>query len=212
MKDKKNLIIVILSIVVVILLILLAFMFGLNAGKSTPADNVSATATTPKPATSENLQASTENITPVPTVAPQETEAPAVTEVPNVTEAPTPTPTAEPVATETAEPPSAELPQDAFTLDINTDDTWGETPKYYRMNMVLTNNTDTETNGWTLRVKVGEGTAIDSGWRGKYSLDGDTLIVTNESHNAKIPAGGSIDFGLIISDLSGDMSYTVEPK
>ena len=142
----------------------------------------------------------------------EETVAPAVTAQPGVTEAPIPTPTAEPVATETPGTSSEELPKDAFLLDINTDDNWGESPKYYRMNMVLTNNTDTETNGWTLRIKVGEGTAIDSGWRGKYSLDGDTLIVTNESHNAKIPAGGSIDFGLIISDLSGDMSYTVEAK
>ena len=211
MKDKKNLIIIILSIVVAILLILLAFMFGLNAGRNTTVNNNSVVTTTPEP-TSENQQTPTEDITPEPTEAPQETVAPAVTAKPSVTEAPTPTPTAEPVVTEAPDTPSAELPQDAFTLDINTDDTWGESPKYYRMNMVLTNNTDTETNGWTLRVKVGEGTAIDSGWRGKYSLDGDTLIVTNESHNAKIPAGGSIDFGLIISELSGDLSYTVEPK
>lgn len=211
MKDKKNLIIMILSIAVVILLILLAFMLGLNVGKNTPVDSASATAATAKPATSENLQTSTENITPAPTLAPQ-SETPAATSTPSATEAPTPAPTVEPVATETPEPPSAELPQDAFSLDINTDDNWGESPKYYRMNMVLTNNTDTATNGWTLRVKVGEGTAIDSGWRGKYSLDGDTLIVTNESHNAKIPAGGSIDFGLIISDITGDLSYTVEVK
>ena len=211
MKDRKNLIIIILSIVVVLLLILLAFMFGLNAGRNTPVNNNSVATTTPEPV-SENLQTPTEHITPAPTKAPQETVAPAVTAAPSVTEVPIPTPTAEPVATETQETPSEELPQDAFTLDINTDDTWGESPKYYRMNMVLTNNTDTATNGWTLRIKVGEGTAIDSGWRGKYSLDGDTLIVTNESHNAKIPAGGSIDFGLIISDLSGNMSYTVEAK
>ena len=212
MKDKKNMIIIILSIAVVILLILLAFMLGLNVGKSTPANNASATATTPEPVTSENQQTSTENITPTPTAEPQETEAPVATNAPSSTEAPTPAPTAEPVATEIPSTPDEELPADAFILDINTDDNWGESPKYYRMNMVLTNNTDTATNGWTLRVKVGEGTAIDSGWRGKYSLDGDTLIVTNESHNAKIPAGGSIDFGLIISDLSGDLSYTVIPQ
>ena len=212
MKDKKNLIIMILSIVVVILLILLAFMFGLNAGKNNAMNSDAVTTNTPKPDTSENQQTSTENFTPAPTAAQEEPEAPMATSTPSATEAPTPTPTAEPVVTEAPEPPSAELPQDAFTLDINTDDNWGESPKYYRMNMVLTNNTDTSTNGWTLRVKVGEGTAIDSGWRGKYSLDGDTLIVTNESHNAKIPAGGSIDFGLIISELSGDLSYTVEPK
>ena len=212
MKDKKNLIIMILSIAVVILLILLAFMLGLNAGKSTPADSASATATTPEPATSENLQTSTENITPAPTETQGEPEAPEATSAPTATEAPTPTPTAEPVASEIPATPDEELPADAFILDINTDDNWGENPKYYRMNMVLTNNTDTATNGWTLRVKVGEGTAIDSGWRGKYSLDGDTLIVTNESHNAQIPAGGSIDFGLIISGLSGDLSYTVIPQ
>ena len=211
MKDRKNLIIIILSIVVVLLLILLAFMFGLNAGRNTPVNNNSVATTTPEPV-SENLQTPTEHITPDPTKAPQETVAPAVTAAPSVTEVPIPTPTAEPVATETPGTPSEELPKDAFLLDINTDDNWGESPKYYRMNMVLTNNTDTETNGWTLRIKVGEGTAIDSGWRGKYSLDGDTLIVTNESHNAKIPAGGSIDFGLIISDLSGDLSYTVVPQ
>ena len=211
MKDRKNLIIIILSIVVVLLLILLAFMFGLNAGRNTPVNNNSVATTTPEPV-SENLQTPTEHITPDPTKAPQETIAPAVTAAPSVTEVPIPTPTAEPVATETPGTPSEELPKDAFLLDINTDDNWGESPKYYRMNMVLTNNTDTETDGWTLRIKVGEGTAIDSGWRGKYSLDGDTLIVTNESHNAKIPSGGSIDFGLIISDLSGDLSYTVVPQ
>ncbi len=207
MKDKKNLIIIILSVVVVILLILLAFMFGLNAGKNTSGNSESAITTT-----SDNLHAPEEHLTPEPTEAPRETVVPAPSEVPSVTEAPTPTPTAEPVVTEAPATPTTELPADAFTLEINTDDNWGESPKYYRMNMILTNNTDTETNGWTLRVKVGEGTAIDSGWRGKYSLDGDTLIVTNESHNAKIPAGGSIDFGLIIADLSGDLSYTVVPN
>jgi len=211
MKDRKNLIIIILSIVVVILLIMLAFMFGMNAGRNTPVNNNSVVTTTPEP-TSENPQTPTEHITPEPTEAPQETVAPAATEVPSVTEAPTPPPTTEPVITEAPETPNPELPEGAFTLEINTDDNWGESPKYYRMNMVLTNNTDTATNGWTLRVKVGEGTAIDSGWRGKYSLDGDTLIVTNESHNAKIQAGGSIDFGLIISDITGDLSYTVEAK
>ncbi|MBR3825478.1 MAG: cellulose binding domain-containing protein [Lachnospiraceae bacterium] len=206
MKDKKNLIIMILSIVVVILLILLAFMFGLNAGKNNAANSDAVTTNTPEPDTSESTQAPTEQLTPEPTEYPQETE------IPTITETPMPTPTPEPVATEIPEAPITEAPKDAFTLDINTDETWGESPKYYRMNMVLTNNTDTATNGWTLRIKVGENAAIDSGWRGKYSLNADTLVVTNEDHNAKIQAGDSIDFGLIISDITGDLSYTVEAK
>ena len=130
------------------------------------------------------------------------TEAPTATPAPEATEAPTTAPTATPTVAPTEAPAGEEAPADAFTLEINTDDTWGDSPKYYRMNMWLTNNMDKAANGWTLRIKVGENAAIDSGWRGKYSLDGDTLIVTNESHNAKIPAGGSIAFGLIISNLS----------
>ncbi len=210
MKDKKNLIIIILSVVVAILLILLAFMFGLNAGKSTSMNDGSVANATEEPAGPIETDVPEVSNTPAPTQAPEETPVPQATEAPTVTETPTPTP--EPIASEIPANPDEELPADAFTLEINTDDNWGESPKYYRMNMILTNNTDTETNGWTLRVKVGDGTAIDSGWRGKYSINGDTLIVTNESHNAKIPAGGSIDFGLIISDLSGDLSYTVEPN
>ncbi|MBQ7774681.1 MAG: cellulase family glycosylhydrolase [Lachnospiraceae bacterium] len=111
---------------------------------------------------------------------------------------------------DTEQPTPEPLPEDAFTLTINNDDTWGENPKYYRMNMMLTNNMEQAINGWVIRVNVGDGAAIDSGWRGKYTLEGDTLCITNEDHNAKVPAGGTIDFGLIISNVSGDLSYTVE--
>ncbi len=216
MKDKKNLIIIILSVVVVILLVALAFMIGLNAGKNTSAGSDSVTESTEAPASQDDPDVPEDRDPPKPTEAPAETEAPQVTEAPQTTEAPkaTPAPTATPTTapTEAPEQPGEELPADAFTLEINADDTWGESPKYYRMNMWLTNNMDKAVNGWTIRIKVGEGATIDSGWRGKYSMDGDTLIITNEDHNAQIPAGGTIDFGLILAGLSGDLSYTVEAK
>lgn len=216
MKDKKNLIIIILSVVVVILLVALAFMIGLNAGKNTSAGSDSVTESTEAPASQDDPDVPEDRDPPKPTEAPAETEAPQVTEAPQTTEAPkaTPAPTATPTTapTEAPEQPGEELPADAFTLEINADDTWGESPKYYRMNMWLTNNMDKAVNGWTIRIKVGEGATIDSGWRGKYSMDGDTLVITNEDHNAQIPAGGTIDFGLILAGLSGDLSYTVKAK
>lgn len=210
MKDKKNLIIIILSVAVVVLLVALAFMIGLNAGKNTSAGSDSVAEATEAPVTPEEPNLPEDRDPPKPTEAPAETEAPQTTEAPKNTPAPTATPTTAP--TEAPEQPGEELPADAFTLEINADDTWGESPKYYRMNMWLTNNMDKAVNGWTIRIKVGDGAAIDSGWRGKYSMDGDTLVITNEDHNAKIPAGGTIDFGLIIADISGDLSYTVEAK
>ena len=209
MKDKKNLIIIILSIAVVILLVLLSFMIGLNAGKSTPTKG-SAVEATEEPTSPEETAPPEVTDAPEDRDPPKPTEAPTATPAPEATEAPTTAPTATPTVAPTEAPAGEEAPADAFTLEINTDDTWGDSPKYYRMNMWLTNNMDKAANGWTLRINVGEGAKIDSGWRGKYSLDGDTLIITNEDHNAKIPAGGTIDFGLIISDISGDLSYTVE--
>lgn len=206
MKDKKNLIIIILSVVVVILLVLLSFMIGLNAGKSAPTGGNAAINATEAPSSPE------ETAPPEVTDAPEDRDPPKPTEAPTATPAPTATeaPTASPTPEATTVPTGEEVPADAFTLEINTEDTWGDSPKYYRMNMWLTNNMDQAANGWILRINVGENAKIDSGWRGKYSLEDGTLIITNEDHNAQIPAGGTIDFGLIISDISGDLSYTVE--
>lgn len=206
MKDKKNLIIIILSIVVVILLVLLSFMIGLNAGKSNPAGGDSVVKATEEPASPE------ETAPPEVTDAPEDRDPPKPTEAPTATPAPeaTEAPTASPTPTATTAPAGEEVSEEDFTLEINTDDTWGESPQYYRMNMWLTNNMDKAISGWTLRINVGSGAKIDSGWRGKYSMDGDTLVITNEDHNAQIPAGGTIDFGLIIADINGDLSYTVE--
>ena len=206
MKDKKNLIIIILSIVVVILLVLLSFMIGLNAGKNTSTGGDSTVKSTEAPASPEETAPPEVTDTPEDRDPPKPTEAPTATTTPEATEAPTASPTPEATTT----PAGEEVSADAFTLEINADDTWGESPKYYRMNMWLTNNMDKAISGWTLRINVGSDAKIDSGWRGKYSLDGDTLVVTNEDHNAQIPAGGTIDFGLIIADINGDLSYTVE--
>lgn len=206
MKDKKNLIIIILSIVVVILLVLLSFMIGLNAGKSTSTGGGSTVKSTEAPAPPDETAPPEVTDAPEDRDPPKPTEAPTATTTPEATEAPTVSPTPE----TTTAPAGEEVSADAFTLEINADDTWGESPKYYRMNMWLTNNMDKAISGWTLRINVGSDAKIDSGWRGKYSLNGDTLVVTNEDHNAQIPAGGTIDFGLIIADINGDLSYTVE--
>ena len=141
--------------------------------------------------------------TPAPTEKPTATEKPAATEQPVTTEKPSAT-----------QQPSGDSSQTAHTegivLEISNDDTWGESPKYYRMNILMTNNSDKPINGWEARINVGEGAAIDSGWRGQFSLENGALVIKNEEHNAKVPKGGSIDFGLIISNISGDLSYTVQ--
>ena len=238
MKDKKNIIIALLSVLVVLLIVLIAYNMGLNAGLKTAiqsgttevVQNVSGTPqpaeqptdkptvgeeqpTASSPADDKSSSGDPTETKPAETSAPEKepesTQEPE--KVPEPTQAPAEnTPTEKPSATEPPVEDTTPLPKEAYTLTINNDDSWGENPTYYRMNMMLTNNTDKVINGWIVRVNVGTDAKIDSGWRGIYSVENGTLIIKNEEHNAKIPAGGTIDFGLIISNVTGDLSYTVE--
>ena len=106
--------------------------------------------------------------------------------------------------------PTLDLPADAFTLTIDNSDSWGENPKYYRMNMWLTNNTNEDVYGWIIRINVGDGAVVDSSWRAVCNIENGVLTMTNEEHNKKVPAGGTIDFGAIMYNVTGDLSYTVE--
>lgn len=203
MKNTQNQVIAVLSALVLILLVLLAYNIGKNAGLQ--SSNANNTANSNEPAQSQPTEAPAKTAQPVqdPTAAPQQstpTEQPAES-------TPTAQPTEKPAA---GEQPTVDLPEGSLVLEIDNSDTWGESPKYYRMNMLLTNKTEENIFGWVLRIKVGEGAAIDSGWRGIFTLENDELVITNEEHNAKVPAGGSIDFGLIMYNVTGDLSYTVE--
>lgn len=111
---------------------------------------------------------------------------------------------------QTTDQPTLDLPADAFTLTIDNSDSWGENPKYYRMNMWLKNNTDEDVYGWIIRINVGDGAVVDSSWRAICSIENGILTMTNEDHNKKVPAGGTIDFGGIMYNITGDLSYTVE--
>ena len=110
----------------------------------------------------------------------------------------------------TTDQPTLDLPADAFTLTIDNSDSWGENPKYYRMNMWLTNNTDEDVYGWIIHINVGEGAVVDSCWRAVCNIENGVLTMTNEEHNKKVPADGTIDFGAIMYNVTGDLSYTVE--
>ncbi len=219
-SNKQNIIIAILAVIVLVLVVLLAYSVGMNAGLQSASAN--------KP-TKESVDDSNKPqridppiSEPSPTTIPVSETSP--TEIPEESNSSTSNPaenkpTKEPANevinkddVTTNETPGLDLPSGSLTLTIDNSDTWGENPQYYRMNMILTNNTDKSIYGWKLCINVGDAAAIDSGWRGIFSLENGELTITNEEHNAKVSAGGSIDFGLIMSNVTGDLSYTVEAK
>ncbi len=210
MKNKQNIIIVILSVIVLVLVVLLAYSIGKNAGlQSATSNNLAQGSQEVTNPTEIPAPDKKDETTPVPDKedVSNPTNTPDVTDVPSVTETP-----ANNDDKKDNTQACVDLPVDGLTLTIDNSDSWGENPKYYRMNMVLTNNMEDSIYGWKLCINVGEGAAIDSGWRGIFTLENGTLTITNEEHNAKVPAGGSIDFGLIMSNVTGDLSYTVEAQ
>lgn len=96
-----------------------------------------------------------------------------------------------------------------FTVSVNSDNTWGESPVFTQLGIVLRNGTDKDINGWIIRINVGEA-ALDNGWNGNYSIDDGVLTVTNADYNALIYAGGTCEIGVILSGITGDLSWSAE--
>ena len=191
MKDKKNIIIIALSVVILLLILLIVYNLGVNAGMRT-ASNSDATMET-----TQDKDDSTPSSSPLPESGePKETDTPSKS-----------TPSVEVETTDDKTIDEDPL-TDAISVEINKGNTWGENPVFCQLDIVLTNKTDKDINGWTLQLNVGEGTELQSGWRGIYSIENGVLTATNEEHNARIPAGDSIDIGVIIAGISGDLTYT----
>ncbi|HEU4325982.1 MAG TPA: cellulase family glycosylhydrolase [Roseiflexaceae bacterium] len=74
---------------------------------------------------------------------------------------------------------------------------------------VKINNTGTSPiNSWTLRWSFANGQTITQAWNGSYTQSGANVSVTNQSHNASIPAGGSQGFGFTANTGSTNSAPT----
>lgn len=97
-----------------------------------------------------------------------------------------------------------------FTVSIDSGNSWGESPVFTQLGIVLNNGTDKDIDGWKLIIDVGDGAVLDQGWSGNYSIEGGVLTVTNVDYNSLIYSGSTCEIGVIISGITGDLSYTVE--
>jgi len=137
------------------------------------------------------------NDTPAPTQqAPEDTNAedtPAPTQAPDDTPAPTQAPNNQGVT-------DGDITA-TFTVDDNTWEDNGKTAS--RVSVLITNNGSETATDWSVTVDVPSGSEISQGWNASFSISGDKLTITSESHTREIPPGGNYpDVGFII--LSGD--------
>ena len=94
---------------------------------------------------------------------------------------------------------------DEFVVSVNAEDSWGESPVFTRLSIVLENESDVSINGWKLNINVGEDAAIDNGWSGNYSIEDGILTVTGVEYNSLLTTGSSCEIGVILSGVTGDL-------
>lgn len=75
---------------------------------------------------------------------------------------------------------------------------------FYQYNLTITNNSDLDIKGWSVKLKYTNTIEFSDGWNASFSADGDTLTVKPASYNETIVAGGNItDIGFIMSGPVG---------
>ena len=93
-----------------------------------------------------------------------------------------------------------------LSATITETGSWGDSPVYKQYAVKINNTTSRDVDGWTIRINTGDAT-IDNSWNGNFEIKDGTLTVTNVDYNAQIPAGSNTEFGVILADVSGDLSY-----
>lgn len=87
-------------------------------------------------------------------------------------------------------------------VDFSVATSWGNYVIQY--NVTITNKTNNAIMGWSIEMPLPEGTSRSGGWNAEFTMEDQTLVVSNLSYNAKIEANNSISFGLQLNtNISG---------
>ena len=99
-------------------------------------------------------------------------------------------------------PPTANVSTGAG-LDIQAEvkDSWEtQDGKNYNYSLNITNHSGKAITGWNITLKFSGTLTSVQGWGGSYTIDGNTLRISNESYNGALADGASInDVGFIIA-------------
>lgn len=95
-----------------------------------------------------------------------------------------------------------------LSIKVSADNSWGDNPVYNQLAIIVSNDTEKVVEGWTAKIDVGDAT-IDSGWSGNYSIEKGVLTVTNVDYNGTIGPGQSVDAGVILGGITGNLTASV---
>lgn len=123
----------------------------------------------------------------------------------NLTEQTKPTP----IVTQVPQTPEPVSQQAILELDYDMGNSWNDNSMTCtQVNFRLKNVTASELKNWTVKLNVPEGTQLNQGWNGKYSISGTSFTITPESYNGIITANGQVEFGCIVKS-NGAFNFSV---
>lgn len=98
------------------------------------------------------------------------------------------------------------------SITLSESNGWNDGSKdYHQIDIIVKNKGDKEIKNWKTVIDFGKDVEIDQSWNGKFNVSGSKVTVTPADFNKNVPAGGTVDAGLIIK-CSGPVkpSVTVE--
>ena len=113
--------------------------------------------------------------------------------------------TAEPVIspeTESTTESVNETKSDGYTVVYSAGNGWENSGvQMTTLELKLENNTSSAVSGWKVELDI-DGLKSCEGWNGTWSVNGNTLTITNADYNGEIPAGGAQVIGCNIGTAS----------
>ncbi len=102
---------------------------------------------------------------------------------------------------------SADIPEEAeMLLEYSIDNAWESgSVLMYGIRLGITNHSGSHISGWELVLEI-ESLSSCEGWNGTYTVDGDTLTVTNAEYNGDIGNGGTVVIGC---NLGTEASFSI---
>lgn len=73
----------------------------------------------------------------------------------------------------------------------------------YQVEVVVTNNTNSTTNGWTTRITHGASPSLSGSWNAEISVSGSRVTGSNVSWNRQLRSGEAASFGYQGNNVSG---------
>lgn len=100
---------------------------------------------------------------------------------------------------------SGELEEDGLGITAERVNSWKQGEEsYYQYRLTITNSSDGDREGWTIRLAFNGGIALSDGWNGEYRAEGNVLTISSKDYNAFIGKGGSVsDIGFIVKGGEG---------